>query len=70
MTDAILAGAVLAAMAGLAVHDAQRALVDPRMVLALLAPPPHGASRGRAVRRERGRASRRACSAHRSGWRR
>ena len=37
MTDAILAGAVLAAMAGLAVHDARRALVDPRMVLALLA---------------------------------
>ena len=36
MTDAILAGAVLAAMAGLAVHDARRALVDPRMVLALL----------------------------------
>ena len=37
MTDAILAGAVLAAMAGLAVHDARRALVDPRMVLVLLA---------------------------------
>ena len=36
MTDAILAAAVLAAMAGLAVHDARRALVDPRMVLALL----------------------------------
>ena len=36
MTDAILAGAVLAAMAGLAIHDARRALVDPRMVLALL----------------------------------
>ena len=36
MTDAILATAVLAAMAGLAVHDARRALVDPRMVLALL----------------------------------
>ena len=36
MTDAILAVAVLAAMAGLAVHDARRALVDPRMVLALL----------------------------------
>jgi len=36
MTEAILAGAVLAAMAGLAVHDARRALVDPRMVLALL----------------------------------
>ena len=36
MTDAILAGAVLAAMAGLAVHDARRALVDPRLVLALL----------------------------------
>ena len=37
MTDAILAAAVLAAMGGLAVHDARRALVDPRMVLALLA---------------------------------
>ena len=37
MTDAILAGAVLAAIAGLAIHDARRALVDPRMVLALLA---------------------------------
>ena len=36
MTEAILATAVLAAMAGLAVHDARRALVDPRMVLALL----------------------------------
>ena len=36
MTDAILAGAVLAAMAGLALHDARRALVDPRMVVALL----------------------------------
>ena len=36
MTDAILAGAVLAAMTGLAVHDARRALVDPRLVLALL----------------------------------
>ena len=36
MTDAILAAAVLAAMAGLAVHDARRALVDPRLVLALL----------------------------------
>ena len=36
MTDAILAGAVLAAMAGLAIHDARRALVDPRLVLALL----------------------------------
>ena len=36
MTDAILAGAVLAAMAALAVHDARRALVDPRLVLALL----------------------------------
>ena len=31
-----LAGAVLAAMAALAVHDARRAMVDPRMVLALL----------------------------------
>ena len=36
MTDAVLTGAVLVAMAGLAVHDARRALVDPRMVLALL----------------------------------
>ena len=36
MTDAILAAAVLVAMAGLAVHDARRALVDPRLVLALL----------------------------------
>ena len=36
MTDAIPAGAVLAAMAALAVHDARRALVDPRLVLALL----------------------------------
>ena len=36
MTDAILAGAVLAAMAALAVHDARRALIDPRLVLALL----------------------------------
>ena len=36
MTDAILAGAVLAAMAAMAVHDARRALVDPRTVLALL----------------------------------
>ena len=36
MTDTILAGAVLAAMAALAVHDARRALVDPRLVLALL----------------------------------
>ena len=36
MTDAILAGAVLAAMTALAVHDARRALVDPRLVLALL----------------------------------
>ena len=36
MTEAILAGAVLAAMAALAVHDARRALVDPRLVLALL----------------------------------
>ena len=36
MTDAILAGAVLAAMVALAVHDARRALVDPRLVLALL----------------------------------
>ncbi len=36
MTDAILAGAVLAAMAALAVDDARRALVDPRLVLALL----------------------------------
>ena len=36
MTEAIAAGAVLAAMAALAVHDARRALVDPRLVLALL----------------------------------
>ena len=36
MTEAILAGAVLAAMAAMAVHDARRALVDPRMVLVLL----------------------------------
>ena len=36
MTDAIIAGAVLAAMAAIAVHDARRALVDPRAVLALL----------------------------------
>ncbi len=36
MTDTVLAGAVLVAMAALAVHDARRALVDPRMVLALL----------------------------------
>ena len=36
MTHAILAGAVLAAMAALAVHDARRAMVDPRTVVALL----------------------------------
>ena len=36
MTDAILAGAVLAALAALGIHDARRALVDPRTVLALL----------------------------------
>ena len=36
MTHALLAGAVLAAMAALAVHDARRAMVDPRTVLALL----------------------------------
>ena len=36
MTHAILTGAVLAAMAALAVHDARRARVDPRTVLALL----------------------------------
>ena len=36
MTDAILAGAVLAAMAALGIHDARRAMVDPRMALALL----------------------------------
>ena len=36
MTDAILAGAVLVAMAALAAHDARRAMVDPRLVLALL----------------------------------
>ena len=37
MTEAIVTAAVLAAMAALAVHDARRALVDPRLVLALLA---------------------------------
>ena len=37
MTEAILTAAVLAAMAALAVHDAKRAMVDPRLVLALLA---------------------------------
>ena len=37
MTHAVLAGAVLAAMAALAVHDARRAMVDPRTVLLLLA---------------------------------
>ena len=36
MTHAILAGAVLAATAALAVHDARRAMVDPRTVLVLL----------------------------------
>ena len=36
MTEAIVTAAVLAAMAALAVHDARRALVDPRLVLALL----------------------------------
>ena len=36
MTEAVVAGAVLAAMAALAVHDARRAMVDPRLVLALL----------------------------------
>ena len=36
MTDAILAGAVLTATAALGIHDARRALVDPRTVLALL----------------------------------
>ncbi|MCY4480831.1 MAG: TcpQ domain-containing protein [Rhodospirillales bacterium] len=36
MTEAISAGAVLAAMAAMAVQDARRALVDPRLVLALL----------------------------------
>ena len=36
MTDAILAGAVLVAMAALAAHDARRAMVDPKLVLALL----------------------------------
>ena len=37
MTDHILAGAVLATMALIAVLDARRAIVDPRLVLALLA---------------------------------
>ena len=37
MTDLILAGAVLAAMAAIAMLDARRAIVDPRLVLALLA---------------------------------
>ena len=37
MTDHILAGAVLAAMAAIAAFDARRAIVDPRLVLALLA---------------------------------
>lgn len=36
MTDIVLAGAVLTAMAALAVHDARRAMVDPRLVLMLL----------------------------------
>ncbi|MDE0051565.1 MAG: TcpQ domain-containing protein [Rhodospirillales bacterium] len=36
MTQAVLAGAVLVAMAALAVHDARRAMVDPRAVLVLL----------------------------------
>ena len=37
MTEAIVTAAVLAAMAALAVHDARRAMVDPRLVLVLLA---------------------------------
>ena len=37
MTDHILAGAVLASMAAIAALDARRAIVDPRLVLALLA---------------------------------
>ena len=37
MTDHILAGAVLAAMAAIAALDARRAIVDPRLVLVLLA---------------------------------
>lgn len=37
MTEAIVTAAVLAAMAALAIHDARRAMVDPRLVLALLA---------------------------------
>ena len=36
MTEAILAGVVLASIAALAVNDARRAMVDPRMVLVLL----------------------------------
>ena len=37
MTEAVVTAAVLAAMAALAVHDARRAMIDPRLVLALLA---------------------------------
>ena len=36
MTEVILAGVVLASIAALAVNDARRAMVDPRMVLVLL----------------------------------
>ena len=36
MTETFVAGAVLAALAALAVQDARRALVDPRLLLALL----------------------------------
>ena len=37
MTEAIVTAAVLAAMAALGAHDARRAMVDPRLVLVLLA---------------------------------
>ncbi len=37
MTEAVVTAAVLSAMAALAVHDAKRAMIDPRLVLALLA---------------------------------
>jgi len=37
MTEAVVTAAVLAAMAALAVHDARRAMIDVRLVLALLA---------------------------------
>ena len=37
MTEAVVTAAVLATMAALAVHDARRAMIEPRLVLALLA---------------------------------